>query len=179
MSARVSMISNLEIHEAVADELLPGEKILWSSRTDPTVKIAALSDLKQRAKDSVGQYLSGLIFIALLVLIFPFFRRDPQLVLSSIALIIALDITSYIVGFWRIQRRKLGGYALTRQHLFELDEDLNILRKLDASTVKFALKNDQKIVLAPLGKTLNSGRALYWLPDSVNSNHIQASIDAT
>lgn len=90
-----------------------------------------------------------------------------------------LEVLGELFKLWRLKRKKFGGYALTRQHLFELDEDLNILRKLDASMVKFALKNGQKIVLAPLGKTLNSGWALYWLPDSVNSNHIQTSLDAT
>lgn len=69
MSGRVSMIPDLEIHEAVADELLLGEKIIWSSRTEPELKENAMQDISVNLLNRLKIY----IWVPVLAIIVWFF----------------------------------------------------------------------------------------------------------
>ena len=156
--------------------LSTGDKIIWVSPTDPKAKIVVLDELKQHAKDRATDYLYGAVIVALLMVFVPFMRAHPREWIGVVIVLIGLDVITHFVKVWMTKRDKIGGYALTRTHLYELDVTGKMRRKLDASKVRYALENENGIALAPLGKSISSFRVMRWLPETVTAEQVQAAI---
>lgn len=160
----------------VGPRLSSGEEIIWASATDPTAKLAVFSELSQHAKERVKYYLFCIGGIALLWVLFPKLKFDPDQLIWLFIVMFFLELIGFVFKFVKTQQDKVGGYALTRSHLFELNTSGEIQRQLDASKVRYALRNESGIALAPLGQTLNSNRVMRWLPKSVTADQVQAAI---
>jgi len=170
-----SEISRLK--SAVAPFMMPQEAIIWASPTAPNAQNSALLELRK----DVGKNLmiAALIVMATVIAwqIFPDFRDYVMLIGMMLTAQRLFEIVGPIYKYHKLRRLRIGGYALTRKHLYELDTALKIRRKLDASKVRYALDGETGIVIAPLGPHLNDGHQLRWLPDAVTSEQIQAAVD--
>ncbi len=176
------MISDTEFQKILkvnlATHLQPGEDVIWSSQTMSELKENAMQDIRVDLLKRLKAYI-WVPFVAVIVwLLLPAYQSDVRIVLSMIGTIVVLEFGHGLFKLWRINRKKIGGYALTPSHLYELDEALKFRKKHDASNVKYALTGEDGIRLAPLGKTLNASHALRWLPAAITADHIQTAIDA-
>ena len=172
----LTAMNETDIRNVVGPLLAPGEEIIWASATDPKAKIVVLDELRQHAQDRATDYLYGAIFVVLLMVFVPLMRTNPQEWIGVVIFIIGLDVITHLTKVWMTKRDKIGGYALTRTHFYELDRSGNVLRKLGASNVRYAFENDNGIALAPLGKTINSSRVIRWLPQDITADQVQAAI---
>lgn len=177
-------MSDTDIRTIVEPLLERGEDIIWSIRTKPNAREASMAELLEQALKQSKNTLAMVVIGTILWLALPFMgliesftQWDHISFAMMIFILVASDYFGIMHGYWKIKRLTIGGYVLTRRHLFELDEDHNIHRKLDATSVKYALKNGKGIVLAPLGTHLNSGHQLYWLPPEITTDTLQAVIN--